>query len=222
MLSLGSLKTGFPGLFLATVLVVATLLSARVNIAAVPRELTIFPLFLLCIFLVRSLTTDGQYLFQYHWFAPTREGVFLGLQVCWRLTLVVLISLGFIASTTSFEIKAAVEYYFSKVPFIPEKRVSTMLSLLIRFIPVIMVQLHETMDAQKSRCIDARRNPVSRLIKLTIPVMHRIFQNGDQLAIAMASRCYSEERTSPCLHSSPLDWLSLLLVSSLVIAMQLL
>ena len=220
MFSLASISTGFLGLLLATSMVVGALLAAQVNIGAIPKELKVFPIFLLFIFIARSLTTDGEEIFAIYGVGPTWEGGLLGLQVCWRLILVLLISLGFIASTTSSEIKVAVEFYFAKVPFIPEKRVSTMLSLLIRFIPVIMLQVQETIDAQKSRCVELRKNPVYRLVKLTIPVMRRIFQNGDQLAIAMASRCYNEERTSPTLTASRLDWKSLVVLIFVVALMQ--
>ncbi len=220
MLSLGTLNTGFPGLTLATLIIVSTLLAAQVNITSVPRELKVFPFFLLFIFIARSLTTGGEQLFAFHSVGPSKQGLLLGAQVCWRLTLVVLISLGFIASSTSAEIKAAVEFYFVRVPFIPEKRVSVMLSLLIRFIPIIMLQVQETHDAQKSRCVELRRNPVYRLVKLSIPVLHRIFQNGDQLAIAMASRCYNEERTGPTLRASMIDWGSLILLTIFVVLIQ--
>ena len=60
MLSLGSLTTGFPGLLLATIVVVAALLAGQVNIAAVPKELKLLPYFLLFIFIARSLATGGE------------------------------------------------------------------------------------------------------------------------------------------------------------------
>jgi biotin transport system permease protein len=222
MLSIGSLKTGFLGLLLASSVVITALLAAQVKIVAVQKELKIFPVFLLFIFIARSLTTPGELIFVYYGIAPTWEGILLGLKVCWRLSLVVLISLGFIASTTSSQIKAGVEFYFAQVPFIPEKRVSTMLSLLIRFIPIIMNQVQETIDAQKARCVELRKNPVYRLVKLSIPVMRRIFKNGDQLAIAMASRCYSEERTGQTLIASRLDWIALIVITFLFIMLLLL
>lgn len=222
VLSMGTLSSGFVGLLLATLVVLMALREARVNILAVPRELKVFPYFLLFILITRSLTTAGEPIFSVYFFSPTREGLLLGLHFCWRLSLIVLISLGFVTSTTSNQIKAAVEFYFRAVPGIPEKRVSTMLSLLIRFIPIIMGQVQDTMDAQNARCVQQRKNPVYRLVKLTIPLMYRIFNSGDQLAIAMTSRCYSEDRTGLTLSASRLDWMSLLLLSLLVVAMQLL
>ncbi|MFT5701475.1 MAG: biotin transport system permease protein [Desulforhopalus sp.] len=220
LLSMGTLSSGFVGLIITTLLIFTVLLAAQVNILGVPRELKVFPVFLLFILVTRSLTTPGEAIFSVSFLTPTHEGLLLGLHFCWRLTLVVLISLGFIVSTTSNQIKAAVEFYFGMIPGVPEKRISTMLSLLIRFIPIIMSQVQDTIDAQNARCVELRKNPVYRLVKLTIPLLHRIFLNGDQLAIAMTSRCYTEDRTGLDLYSSRLDWLSLPVLIFLTILMQ--
>lgn len=217
---MGTMSTGFLGLAVTTGGVLWVLLEARVNILAVPKELKIFPYFLLFILITRSLSTPGEPVFTLSLFSPTYEGLVLGVHFCWRLTLVVLISLGFITSTTSNQIKAAVEFYFRKVPGIPEKRISTMLSLLIRFIPMIMRQVQDTLDAQNARCIEVRRNPLYRLVKFTIPLLHRIFNSGDQLAIAMTSRCYTEDRTGLVLTASRYDWISLPILLSVTILMQ--
>lgn len=222
LLSIGTVSSSFFGLAVATVVILSALYFARVNILAVPKELKVFPYFLFFILCTRSLTTPGEELFSISVFAPTHEGLKEGIHFCWRLSLVVLISLGFIVSTTSNEIKAAVEFYFRKVPWIPEKRVSTMLSLLIRFIPIIMRQVQDTIDAQNARCVEVRKNPVYRLVKLTIPVLHRIFLSGDQLAIAMTSRCYTEDRTGFALNASSYDWFSLPVLLILTLLMQIL
>ncbi len=212
LISMGSLHGTPVSLFVTTLLVLVVLAGASVPMIAAARELTVFPLFLLFVFVARALATPGESLFDWMGIAPTREGTGIGLLVCWRLTLVLMISLGFVSTTKSSEIKAGVEWFLSKVPFIPEKRVSIMMSLLIRFIPVVFNQVRETMDAQRARGVENRKNPVYRLVKLTIPLMRRIFQSADRLAVAMESRCYSENRTDPQLITSPLDWGALLLV----------
>lgn len=220
MLSLGSLNAGFVSLFLTSCAVILGLVRAQVQFTSVYKELKIFPYFLLFIFIARSLSTPGEIVIEFYGVTASWQGFYQGLQVCWRLSLIVLVSLGFIISTTTSEIKAAVEFYFAKIPMLPEKRISTMLSLMVRFIPLILSQVQETLDAQKARCVEKRKNPVRRLIKLTIPVIRRVFQNGDQLAIAMASRCYTEDRTSPQLAASSLDWIVFTCLSLLIIFMQ--
>lgn len=212
MLSLWTLNSSLYSICFSSVLVLALLHNSSVRYWQIFRELKLLVWFLLFVFLTRSLVTPGEPLLDYYGIAPTVEGVAAGARFCWRLVFIILVSLAFVVSTTSAEIKAAIEFYCAKVPFVPEKRLSTMLGLLIRFIPLIMTQVRETRDAQDARCIGMKKNPVHRLIKLTIPLLRRIFQNGDRLAIAMASRCYTEKRTGAELKSAPLDWAALAFV----------
>jgi energy-coupling factor transporter transmembrane protein EcfT len=54
---------------------------------------------------------------------------------------------------------------------------------------------------------------------LGIPLMRRTFEQADNLSLAMAARCYSENRTGPRLSSNAIDWIALagVLVMCLVI-----
>jgi energy-coupling factor transporter transmembrane protein EcfT len=54
--------------------------------------------------------------------------------------------------------------------------------------------------------VENRRNPIRRALKLGVPVMSRIFERSDQLALAMEARCYSESRTHPEFRVGWKDW----------------
>jgi len=103
------------------------------------------------------------------------------------------------------------------IPFIPAKRIATMMSLIIRFMPVLLGQAKETADAQRARGVENRKNPLYRLKKLLIPLMRRTFTTADKLAVAMEARCYSENRTDPGLSCGIKDWISLFSVICLII-----
>jgi energy-coupling factor transporter transmembrane protein EcfT len=87
-----------------------------------------------------------------------------------------------------------------------------MMSLIVRFMPVIFQQAKETLDAQRARGVENRKNPVYRLVKLGIPILRRTFERADKLALAMEARCYSENRTDPRLSSGIKDWITLFVV----------
>lgn len=217
LLSMAAIDTSFLWLFLLTLPVITLLKDTGVNLRQTAKELKLFFVFLIFIIVSRSFTTDGTALFSWWIFAPTIQGLEEGVRFCWRLLLVVLLSLGFIVSSRTGEIKAAVEFYLARVPFIPEKRVSTMLSLLLRFIPLIFTRIQQTIDAQKARCVEARKNPYYRLVKLTLPTLRRIFRDGELLAVAMTARCYNDNRTGPTLQSSALDYIAWLVVGIFVV-----
>ncbi len=93
-----------------------------------------------------------------------------------------------------------------------------MMSLIMRFMPVIYEQVKDTADAQRARCVENNKNPIYRLIKLLIPVIRRTFEGADDLALAMEARCFSENRTDPVLSSSPKDWVTLFIIICLCFA----
>ncbi|PQP33481.1 energy-coupling factor transporter transmembrane protein EcfT, partial [Desulfobacteraceae bacterium SEEP-SAG9] len=88
----------------------------------------------------------------------------------------------------------------------PAKKVAVMMSLMMRFVPVIFNQAKETLDAQRARGVENRKNPVYRLTKFTVPLIRRTFENAEKLAVAMEARCYSDRRTDPELASTRKDW----------------
>jgi len=217
LLSMASVDTSFLWLSLLTLPVIVMLVGTGVNLGRTAKELKFFFIFLIFIIVSRSLVTDGITLFSWWIFAPTVQGLEEGVRFSWRLLLMVLLSLAFIVSSRTGEIKGAVEFYLARVPFIPEKRVSTMLSLLLRFIPLIFMRIQQTMDAQKARCVESRKNPYYRLVKLTLPTLRRIFRDGELMTVAMTARCYTDNRTGPTLKSSKLDYIACLVVVTLVV-----
>ena len=158
------------------------------------------------VFIARVFSTDGTPLAGLGPVAVTREGLREGTLVCLRLVLVFIVGAAFIATTRSAEIKAGVQWFLKPVPWVPAERVATMLSLVARFMPVILEQAAKTSDAQRARAGENRRNPIRRLTAFGIPLMRRTFETADNLAVAMEARCYSETRTDPDLTTGRKDW----------------
>jgi energy-coupling factor transporter transmembrane protein EcfT len=182
------------------------------------KELRYFFVLLLFVFLARVLSTGGVSLVEVKFISVSKQGLTAGFLVCWRLAFIVLLGFTLISTTRPAEIKAAVQWYLKPVPFIPEKKVAIMMGLILRFVPVIFDQAAETADAQKARCVQNRRNPVYRLIKLGFPLMRRTFERADDLVAAIEARAFTESRTDPELISHRRDWVALLVISGLCIA----
>ena len=209
LLSLSTLNTSASSLAILTFLIAFFMVSIRVHIFHLFRELRFFFILLLIVFIIRLLATPGDHLFQIFEITFTKQGMRAGLLVCWRLLLVVLLGYIFVSSTRISAIKSAVERLLAPIPFIPEKRVATMMGLIVRFIPVIFQKAQDVSEAQKARCVDNRKNPIYRLQVLTMPLMRGIFQDADKLAMAMTARCYDENQTIVPKKARPIDWLAL-------------
>jgi len=212
LVSLSSLNADPLALLILTAVLTALIIITRLPFRAIVKELRYILFLLLIVFIARALSTPGVPLFQISIISVAGQGLYDGTLVCWRFAAVITIGLLFVATTRISEIKAAVACILSPVPLIPEKRVSTMIGLIVRFIPVILSQAKETVDAQKARGIENRKNPIYRLIRLVIPVTRRTFENAGKLIVSMEARCYTENRTGPELSSNRKDWFALFLV----------
>jgi len=220
LISLISLSGDFLRLGIFTCLLTALVIHSGLPLRSGLKGLRVFLLLLLLVLMARMMTTPGDTLFEIKSYAVTRQGILSGILICWRLTLIVLLGLVFVFTTRSLEIKAAVEWVLKPLSFIPGKRIATMLSLTTRFVPVILNQANETAEAQRARCVENRKNPVYRLIRLGIPLIRRTFERADKLAVAMEARCYNEKRTDPELSATRTDWITLgvmILICSLAI-----
>ena len=212
LISLVSLGVGFIGLGILAALLTALSVHSRLPFGPVVKEFRWFIFLLLLILIARMSTTPGTIIAEFGPLAISQQGLLAGLRICWRLVIIAQLGYLFVLTTPSAQIKAAVQWFFKPFGFIPAHHIATMMGLIVRFIPVILNQAKETAEAQRARCLENRKNPLFRLIRLGIPLIRRTFEQADRLTVAMEARCYSEERTEPILCATRKDWLSLLIL----------
>jgi len=181
-------------LTLLTIITLHGLRSAGVRLWRLIREIRYFLVLLGLVFALRALNfTDIN-----GWLpAVTADSAASALIVCWRLLLVVCMGLLLMATTRSAEIRASLVWFLRPIPALDEKMAATMVGLVVRLIPVILLQAGEIGDAQRARCIERCKNPLTRIMRFTIPLFRRVFLGADELAMAMQARCYSEHRSLP-------------------------
>jgi len=197
LLSLAVLKTGLPGNIICLGVLMVILKTLKVGPARLVTQLKVFLLLLTLIFFCRWAVTPGDPMVTLYGFSLTRQGFTSGSLVALRFLVVMLLGLILTATTRSMEIKAAVQWFFKPVPFIPEKRVAVMVGLALKFMPLILDNAREVTHAVNARCGNLRKNPVRRLINQSWPLLKKTFQSADDLSLAMQARCYSETRTDP-------------------------
>jgi biotin transport system permease protein len=209
LISISSLRANIFSLFLLTAVLTAALKHSGLPIKSALKDLRYIFLLLLFVFVARSLSVPGSAVIRIKTITVTREGLYQGAVVCWRLLVVIMAGVSFVTTTRPSEIKAAVQWLLKPVPGIPEKKIAFMMGLTVRFVPIIFHQAKETLAAQKARGIENRKNPIYRLKMLGIPLMRRTFEQADRISLAMTARCYSENRTDPRLSARARDWIAL-------------
>lgn len=197
LLSPPVLKTGLPANIVCLCVLMFILKKLGVGPATLVKALKALLLFLILIFFCRWAGTPGDPMVTLHGFSLTRQGFTSGSLVALRFLVVMLLGLILTATTRSMELKAAVQWFFKPVPFIPEKRVAVMVGLALKFMPLILANAREVTHAVNARCGNLRKNPVRRLINLSWPLLKKTFQSADDLTLAMQARCYNENRTDP-------------------------
>jgi biotin transport system permease protein len=210
LLSIAVLKTDMIGLIFLSVLCLGLCLSVRSPINELTRHLRYLAILLIVVFLARALTVSIFSDVSGPVVSMDREGVVEGLLICWRLIILAFLGVLWMTTTRPSGIRTAVEWFCRPFPGLSGKQVATMMSLMVRFLPVIVDQARQTSAAQQCRCIQNRKNPIYRTVKFSLPLLCRTLETADQLADAMASRCYSPENSRPlALKSGRFDWVIL-------------
>ncbi|MCF8112805.1 MAG: energy-coupling factor transporter transmembrane protein EcfT [Desulfotignum sp.] len=195
MVSLALFTSGFAGC-LACFLVLSLLTrTIGISLAQLLGQLKWFILLLGIMFVARALTIPGDPVFSLSGIVATKEGLAQGALVAMRFFLVMMTGLLFSATTRPADLKSAAQWFLKPVPFVPEKQVAIMISLFLRFLPLILSQAGQTADAVNARCGNLHKNPIRRIRCQTLPVLKKTFMAADRLCLAMDARCYSEDRT---------------------------
>lgn len=129
-----------------------------------------------------------------------------GGTAAWKFLLFITYAAVFTGTTTPGEMRDGLTAMLKPIPFIPAVRIATMISLTLTFVPLLFDRLRTVAEAQASRCVFLRKNPVYRFKALTIPVIISVAGSVDAIADSMESRSYTEERTVRRLTLHARDW----------------
>jgi len=184
-------------LCLISALIVTAFIILTIPLSFFLRELKGFFIFLFFILIICSLTTPGEIILglklNSFYFGFTLKGIINGVLFSWRFLLIILFGC-FLTITSSFDdIRASVLWLVKPFPFVNAKIVSTMVGLVLRFVPEILDMTGEISIAHRARCVNSRRNPFIRIFSFCRNLMYRTFLRADEITFAMQARCFSFE-----------------------------
>ncbi|MCR5671498.1 MAG: energy-coupling factor transporter transmembrane protein EcfT [Butyrivibrio sp.] len=156
---------------------------------------TIF--FLLLITMVFNLfLTPGEVLVSFWKFQITREGIKLAAMMGIRLVFLITGSSIMTLTTTPNNLTDGLESLLKplKKLRVPVHEISMMMSIALRFIPILMEETDKIMKAQMARGADFESgsliNRAKSLVPLLVPLFISAFRRANDLAMAMEARCY--------------------------------
>lgn len=142
------------------------------------------------------LMNEGNVLFKFLIFKITDRSLNLTFLVIFRLFLLIGGMSLLTYTTLPLDLARCVGDMFGPLKRFkfPSEEISTMLSISIRFVPLLVSETQKIIFAQKSRGADVEgvgfRKKVKFMVSIVIPLIVSSFKRADELAIAMESRCY--------------------------------
>ena len=197
---------------------VAVFLAAVIHLSTVPLKFilkgmrTIFFLLMITV-LFNLFLTPGEVLCSWWVFQITKEGLRTAEFMALRLSFLIIGSSLLTLTTTPNNLTDGLESLLSPLKLIrvPVHEISMMMSIALRFIPILLEETDKIMKAQEARGADFESGnliqKVKAMVPLLVPLFISAFRRAGDLAMAMEARCYrgGEGRTKmkPLRYQSP-------------------
>nr|WP_302229260.1 energy-coupling factor transporter transmembrane component T [uncultured Blautia sp.] len=186
----------FWGYALATVFLAAAIGLSKVPVKFMLKGLKPLFIILLITVLFNLFLIPGEVLWSAGFLKITREGVVQAVKIGIRLIYLVIGSSIMTLTTTPNQLTDGMEKILAPLNKIkvPVHEISMMMSIALRFIPILMEETDKSMKAQIARGADFESgNIIQRaksMVPLLVPLFISAFRRADDLAMAMEARCY--------------------------------
>lgn len=147
--------------------------------------------------------TTGTAICRIWFFTITKEGIRGAIYISLRLIFLILGSSIMTYTTMPNQLTDAIEAVLKPLRHIkvPVHDIAMMMSIALRFIPILVEETDKIMKAQLARGADFESGNLLKraksMLPIFVPLFISAFKRADDLAIAMEARCYrgSEQRT---------------------------
>ena len=208
--------------------------ASRVPFKFIVRGLKAIVFLLLISISFNLFLTNGRVIFQIGFLKVTHEGLRLAVFMGLRLMYLVIGSSVMTLTTTPNQLTDGLERSLGCLNrlHVPVHEIAMMMSIALRFIPILIEETDKIMKAQMARGADFESgNLVQRaksMIPILVPLFVSAFRRATDLAMAMEARCYrggSGRTKMKPLHYEARDrvtYLILLVYLGIVIALRIL
>lgn len=183
--------------YAAAVLYMGSLIAlSRISLKYMFRGLKGILFLLLFSVLLNMFLTPGRVVASFWFIRITEEGLIQAGKMALRLVLLLLGSSLLTFTTTPTGLTDGLEQglSFLKIMKIPVHEIAMMMSIALRFLPVLTEELDKIERAQMARGADFESGNLVRRAKALIPVLVPLivsaFRRAGELATAMEARCY--------------------------------
>lgn len=181
--------------------VAALFLAVMIKLSNVPFKFMVKGMraiiFLLLITVVFNMfLTPGEALVSFWKLTITKEGLKLAVMMAIRLSFLIIGSSVMTLTTTPNNLTDGMENLMKPLRKIkvPVHEIAMMMSIALRFIPILLEETDKIMKAQIARGADFESGNIMKkakaLVPLLVPLFISAFRRANDLAMAMEARCY--------------------------------
>lgn len=192
------LATNFYGLAACAAVLLLAVLLARIPLGKVLRSVRGVTFLVLFTAALNLLFYSGETVY-WEWgiFCISFEGIIFSVFLALRLVLLVVCSSLLTYTTTPVSLTDGVESLLTPLKWIrlPVHELALVMSIALRFIPILMDETQRIKNAQMARGADFETGGLIKKVKATIPILVPLllsaFRRADELGDAMDARCYT-------------------------------
>ncbi len=157
---------------------------------------SIFIIIIITVLLNLFFTKTGTVLFAWRWFVITSGGIRLAFFMGLRLTMLIIGSSVLTLTTTPLSLTDGLEKLLKPLEKIrvPAHEIAMMMTISLRFIPILLEETDKIMKAQMARGADFNSGgfvqKAKNMIPILVPLFVSAFRKARDLALAMEARCY--------------------------------
>ncbi len=190
------LKRSIPAYLFITVVLITMIRLSSVPFSFMVKGLKMIWILLLLTVPMNLFLTQGEVLVSWKIFSITREGIETAVFTVVRLVYLIIGSSLMTLTTTPNQLTDGLEkgLGFLKKLKVPIHEIAMMMSIALRFIPILMEETDKIMKAQMARGADFESGKlwkrIKSLVPLLVPLFVSAFRRANDLAMAMEARCY--------------------------------
>ena len=186
----------WPGYAAATAFLAAVIVLSRVPFRYMIKGLKAIIILLLITVIFNMFIVPGEVLWDFGLVKVTREGLSQAGFMAVRLIYLIIGSSIMTLTTTPNDLTDGLERVLGplKLLRVPVHEIAMMMSIALRFIPILLEETDKIMKAQMARGADFENgNLIQRarnMVPLLVPLFISAFRRASDLAMAMEARCY--------------------------------
>ena len=184
------------GYAVATIFLAGMILTSTVPVKFIFKGLKAIFMILLITMVFNVLLTPGEAIVTLGIFKITREGISMAVRMAIRLVYLVIGSSLMTLTTTPNQLTDGLEKSLRPLNkiHVPVHEIAMMMSIALRFIPILLEETDKIMKAQIARGADFENGnliqKVKNMVPLLVPLFISAFRRANDLAMAMEARCY--------------------------------